>query len=123
MQPVAKHQVVVDLNAPVPKRANLFHDLGRMHHDTRPHDINHVGIENAARDVVQFVRFVAADHGMAGVGAALVANHDLKVLGQQVNQLSLRLVTPLQTDHAGPWHGKFLNAFNHDHGTGPNMPV
>jgi hypothetical protein len=38
------------------------------------------------------------DDGMAGVGAALISDDDVVVLGQEVDDISLGLVTPLQAD-------------------------
>jgi len=38
---------------------------------------------------------------MPGVGPAAVADDDLRVLGQDVYDLALPLITPLQTNDAG----------------------
>jgi hypothetical protein len=46
--------------------------------------------------------FFAADFdGMAGVGAAAVADDDLRVHGQKIDDLPLHLDTPLQSKNAG----------------------
>jgi hypothetical protein len=42
---------------------------------------------------------------MAGVGAAVVTDHEVVIVGEQVNNLSLGLVAPLQTDDTGTGHG------------------
>jgi hypothetical protein len=41
---------------------------------------------------------------VAGVGPALVANDDLMVFREDVDEFALGLVTPLQTDDAGAGH-------------------
>ena len=64
-----------------------------------------VVVEDAARDQLQGVAVAADDDGVAGVVAALVA-HDVGVLlGQQVDDLGLALVTPLGADDDGDGHG------------------
>ena len=46
---------------------------------------------------------------MSGVGPALVADDDFMPFGQQVDDLALGLVAPLQTDHASNRHRKALD--------------
>jgi hypothetical protein len=58
--------------------------------------------------VVEFVGLVANDDGMSGVRAPLVADHDIELGGQQVDELPLRFIPPLQTNHARTWHGHTL---------------
>ena len=41
---------------------------------------------------------------MARIGSTLVTNDDVKVIGQQVDELSFRFVSPLQTDNTGSRH-------------------
>jgi hypothetical protein len=43
---------------------------------------------------------------VAGVGAALIADDDLVVFGEDVDELAFGFVTPLQTDNACAGHGK-----------------
>jgi hypothetical protein len=42
---------------------------------------------------------------VAGVGTAGVADDDVVILGEDVDELALGLVAPLQTDDAGAGHG------------------
>jgi hypothetical protein len=60
--------------------------------------------EDSGRDVVEGERLAVADDRVAGVGAALVAAHDVGVLGEQVDDLALPLVAPLGADDHGCWH-------------------
>ena len=58
-----------------------------------------VGVEDPRRDQVELVDLVAADDRVAGVVAALIADHDVGPLGEQVGDLSLPLVAPLGADN------------------------
>ena len=57
------------------------------------------GVEDPRRDQVELVDLVAADDRVAGVVAALVADHDVGPLGEQVGDLPLPLVAPLGADN------------------------
>gem|GEM_PF-6995630 len=56
-------------------------------------------MQNAARDLVEHEGFVADLHGVAGVGATLVANDPVRALRQNVDELALALVAPLRADN------------------------
>ncbi len=56
------------------------------------------GIQDARRDEVKLEDLVAADDGVAGVVAALVADDHRDLLGEEVGRLALALVAPLQPD-------------------------
>ena len=65
-----------------------------------------LGAEDAAGNQRQLVGLAAGDDRVAGVAAPLVADDDVVLVGQQVDELALGLVAPLQTDHASnahPW--------------------
>ena len=65
-----------------------------------------VVVEDPARDQLQGVALAADHDGVAGVVPALVA-HDVGVLlGQQVDDLGLALVTPLGADDDGDGHAR-----------------
>ena len=49
-------------------------------------------------------RLAARDDRVSGVGAALVAAHDVRVLGEQVDDLALPFVAPLCADDYGGGH-------------------
>src|SRR5215217_5354812 len=48
---------------------------------------------------------------VASVVAALVADHDLHLLGEQIGQLALALVAPLGADDHGTGHARLLRKF------------
>src|SRR2546422_7829988 len=56
-------------------------------------------MEDPAGDLPEDEVGVACDHGVPGVGAALVAHHHVGLSGQHVHQLALPFVAPLGADH------------------------
>jgi hypothetical protein len=57
-------------------------------------------IEDARRDQVELERFPVAHDRVAGVVAALKADHEIGLLGEEVDHLALALVAPLgANDH------------------------
>ncbi len=61
--------------------------------------------EDPRGHVPELVRLPVGDDGVAGVRTALVAADEIRVLGQQVDDLALALVAPLRPDDDGRWHG------------------
>ena len=61
--------------------------------------IEHAGGNQRERDLL-----VADDDGVAGVVAALVANHEVGGLGEVVGDPALALVTPLGSENDGGRH-------------------
>ena len=53
---------------------------------------------------MQFIDIVADDDGVTRVRPTLIANDDLEIRGEEVNQLSLCFVAPLQTNDTSSWH-------------------
>ena len=91
---------------------DLLQDAGRVEHHAAGDDALHLGAEDAAGDQRQLVGLAAGDDGMAGVAAPLIADDDVVLVGQQVDELALGLVAPLQTDHASNTHLWNLNVQN-----------
>jgi hypothetical protein len=84
--------------------------LGVDHH-TGPDDRGDVRVEDPAGDQVQLEDAVTDDDGVAGVVAALVADHQVGGVGEQVGRLALALVAPLGADDHGRWHGRVLRSW------------
>src|SRR5207302_1078223 len=61
--------------------------------------------EDAGRQQGELVRRALADDGVAGVGAAVVADDEVVPVGEEVNDLALGLVAPLQADDTGATGG------------------
>ena len=88
---------------------------GGVQHDAGGDDALHLGPEDAAGHQRELEGLAVAHDGMPGVGAALVADHDIVLLGQQVDDLAFSLVAPLKSDHASHWHRnspRWINARN-----------
>ena len=66
--------------------------------------------DDAARRLADLERLAAGDDRVPGVRAALVAAHDIRVLGEQVDDLALAFVTPLRPDDHGRGHPASLEA-------------
>ena len=47
------------------------------------------------------VFLIADDHGVAGVGAAVVADNDIVLRREEIDNFALALIAPLQADHGG----------------------
>src|SRR5207248_1742816 len=86
------------------QRLDLLEDRRRTDDHARRNDIDDARRQNAARYMVQLVRFVPDDDRMPRVRPALIANYDLEPRGQQIDQLSLGFVPPLQTNDASSRH-------------------
>src|SRR5205085_7043441 len=61
--------------------------------------------DDPARDLADLERLAIRDDGMARVRAALVAADEIRVLGEQVDDLALALVAPLRTHDDSGRHG------------------
>src|SRR5271166_1529421 len=61
-------------------------------------------VEDPARYELQRERLAVHDDGVAGIVAALVADDQIHVLGEEVGELALPLVAPLGSDHHGRGH-------------------
>ena len=61
--------------------------------------------QDSRRDLADLVRLAARDDRVTGVRAALIAAHDVRLLGEQVDDLALPFVAPLRTDDYGRGHG------------------
>ena len=60
--------------------------------------------DDARRDRADLVGLAVDDDRVAGVRAALVAAHEVGLLGEQVDDLALSLVAPLRPDDHGRGH-------------------
>ena len=86
------------------EHVELVDERHRVDHDAVADDRRDVRVEHARRRQVELEDLVAADDGVAGVVAALVAHDHRDLLGQEVGRLALALVAPLQPDDHGGRH-------------------
>ena len=82
------------------EHVELADERRRIDDDAAADHRRDVGIQHARRDEVELEDLVAADDGVAGVVAALVADDHRDLLGEEVGGLALALVAPLEPhDH------------------------
>ena len=77
---------------------HLFNQDLRVHHDAVADNRNGVFIHDARRNQMQGKFLFSVDDRMAGVIAALIANHVVEISGNKIGDLALALVAPLGAD-------------------------
>ena len=92
---VADVQPPGGIDAGLFQAVDLLHQADGIDHDTVADDADGVFAKNAGGDEVQDVLRPADDDRVARVGAALGAHDDVRLLGQEVDDLALALVAPL----------------------------
>jgi hypothetical protein len=60
-------------------------------------------------------------YGVAGIGAAVVADDHIMLRGEQINDLSFAFVSPLESNNGGM--GSSINAVSSGHGRGSGAKV
>ena len=103
--PVADPQILDVADAALRQFVELLDHPGRIQHDAAGDDARDAGRQNAAGQQRELVNLVADDDGVPGVRAALIANDEVVLAGQPVDDLALGFVAPLQTDDASAGHG------------------
>lgn len=101
---IAEHQIPRRVDPALSQRIDLGQNRGRVEHHAGSDHVHHPRIENSTGNVMQFVNVLAHDDGMTGVGPALLADNDVKLRGQQIDELTLGLVAPLQSNHTRSRH-------------------
>ena len=85
-------------------------DLRAQHHRVHHHAVADraelAGVEDPRRDQVELEGLALTDDRVTGVVAALKADHEVGLLGEQVHDLSLPFVAPLGADDYHSWHGE-----------------
>jgi hypothetical protein len=104
--PVADPQLAFDPHAAALEHIDLLDHAGGIEGHATGDDAGDVVAEDAAWNEGELPGLAVGDDGVAGVGAALIADDDLVVLGEDVNEFAFGFVTPLQTDNACAGHGR-----------------
>ena len=97
-----------DVDAARREHVELVDQRDRVDDDAVADDRRDVRVEHAGRREPELEDLVAADDGVAGVVAALVAHDHRDLLGQEVGRLALALVAPLEPDDHGGRHQRRL---------------
>ncbi len=103
--PVADEEIGVDLDVAREKAVDFLDQCRRIDDDAAGDDALNAGVEDSAGDERKLVLLAPRDDGMARVCAPLIADDEVVAFGQQIDQLALGFVAPLQTDHARTRHG------------------
>ena len=86
-------------------RAEEFIDLRKqdrgVEHDAIADEAHHARPKDADGEQMRRVFLVPDAHGMPGVGPAAIADDDVGVLGEEIDDLSFAFIAPLQADDAG----------------------
>ena len=93
-----------DVDALRRQHVELGDERGRVDDDAVADHRRDVRVEHARRAQLELERLVAHDDGVARVVAALVADDDGDVLGEEVGGLALALVAPLEAHDHGRGH-------------------
>ena len=101
---VARHLQPAAVDAPGLHAVDLVEQHRRLDHDAVADDRHHVVVEHARRQELEGEGLTVHDDRVAGVVATLVADHHGHLLGQQVGELPLALVSPLGADDDGCRH-------------------
>jgi hypothetical protein len=98
---IADGQVVADDDACGPEGGDFFQKARRINHDTVSNDGTELGPKDACGEQRELVRLSGMNDGMPGIGPAVVADDDIMLLGEKIDDLALGFVAPLQADNTG----------------------
>jgi hypothetical protein len=102
---VADPQVVGETGAALGEVVELLDHAGRIEHHARRNHAGDARRENPAGKQRELIHLVAHDDGMPRVRAALITDDEIVLRRQQVDDLPLGFVAPLQTDDTRSGHG------------------
>ena len=92
-QPLEHRHALVD------QHLRLFEKRLEREHDAVADQALHVRVQDAGRDEREDGFLAADDQRMPGVVAALKARDRMRPVGEQIDDLALALIAPLQADH------------------------
>ncbi len=98
------HQQSGAVHATAFKAVDLLEQHFRIDDDAVADDGGGVGADDAGRQQVQCVRFVADDHGVACVVAAVEAGHVIDFGADQIGRLTFAFVAPLSANQHDSRH-------------------
>ncbi len=95
---VADQQIPADLDSDLAQAVDLADERDRIDDDAVADHADFAAPQNAGGNEVQDVFFAAVNDGVPGVVAALGADDDVGVLGQDVDDLAFAFIAPLGAD-------------------------
>ena len=105
VSPVGDEQLSRDIDPLTADAVDLFEEGFGVDHDTGGDDGGHTGTKNAGREQGEFVGLAFEFNGVSGVVAPLIADNDLVLVGEKVDDLAFGFVAPLKADNCGNGHG------------------
>ena len=101
---VADQQVLPQGDRTGPQLIDLLEERGGIDHHPRRDDRGDLGPQHAHRQERQLVGLSAEHHRVTGVVPSLITHHNVVLFGQQVDNLTLGFVSPLEPDDGGRSH-------------------
>ena len=102
--PVAELEFAVHADAPRLEAVHFVDHLGGIENHATGDHAGHPVAKNAAGNDREFPGLAVGDDGVPGVCPARVADDDLVLFRQDVDEFALGFVSPLQADDAGAGH-------------------
>jgi hypothetical protein len=121
MGPITNPKVAADVNAARAQRVNFLQKFFRINNYAVTNDTRLVAVEDARRNEMERVAFIAHLHGVTSIGATVVADDHIMLRGEQVNDLSFTFVPPLQSNNGGM--NSSIGALSSGHGRGSGANV
>ena len=98
MRPVGNEDPPPRVHALGGEPVELREESLRVEHDPVADDATGPVVQDTRGNLVQDELGISDADGVAGVGSALVADHEIRPLGEHVDQLALAFVAPLGAD-------------------------
>ena len=105
---VGRDPQAADVDPAVAQSLDLAGQHTRVDDDAVADRAGLAGVEDPRGDQVELEGLAVADDRVAGVVAALKADHDVGLLGEQVGDLPLSFIAPLGADYDDSRHGARL---------------
>ena len=115
MRPVADMKPPADVDPLARQRVDLLEQSRGVNHDPVAHDRIDPGPQDPGRHQRQLVSHPVDDDRVPRVGPSLITHDHIMLIAKQVDDLSLGLVTPLQTHHTRRTHSKASPVYQVDH--------
>jgi hypothetical protein len=106
---VADQELAAGQEAPGLERGDLVEERPRIDHHAVAEHARLAGVAHPRRHQVRDQLLALDDQGVAGVGAAAVADHGVGDLGVEIDDLALAFIAPLGADHDHDRHELILS--------------
>ena len=103
-RPVGDEELALDAHARDLDRGDLLEQCVRVDDDARADDGRLPAHDSGGKEMEREVTVGELD-GVAGVVSAVVAGDDVEAIGEEIDDFSLSLVTPLPSEDGRDFHG------------------